>query len=515
MGPLANLFRRSDSSSPSKKQHHSTLDVPLPTSPFNLVFNDSTTDDAGDSPPLERRFGPRLPREAASSGIRYEPAGPSEPPTLARSGQGFSAAALSRPEQTDVLAQRIAALSLRREDAGAASASGPAFAPSTSGAHPFFPHTFQPGLIAVDTALPGQSRPLVPFTSAVRALRNSSGPPATLPLLPPPTLPLLPPDPCPPPPPLPYSPAHSGLASQPSSSSTSLAPKVPPRPPFRSQIPSSPSGTDTSRQPFAPGPPTPPQRRSLPSSQSAPVLPRRDGPPVTSRAPGERGAVLAPPLEVAPPTQYGFGHSSSSATSAAPPQTRPPHPRSHPCIPSSSKSFPAAEPRPSLPDENELPLPRTIGRTPGYASPPSPASSNPSPITPVRKAPRRSSEPARTSHSPASARSSPASSRRGAKSLGQSRQCDGITALSKRCTRTVSLAGWTVPAEGVDLARESVDEGLGGPVYCKQHAKLALVDSGCFVTVKSDDGAAQERWILFSGEFSGLALRIFFVSRAD
>lgn len=67
----------------------------------------------------------------------------------------------------------------------------------------------------------------------------------------------------------------------------------------------------------------------------------------------------------------------------------------------------------------------------------------------------------------------------------------------------VSLAAWAIPAGGVDLAGldELAGEGAGGPVYCKQHAKLALVDSGCFVTVRSGDGASQERWISFSREF--------------
>ena len=67
----------------------------------------------------------------------------------------------------------------------------------------------------------------------------------------------------------------------------------------------------------------------------------------------------------------------------------------------------------------------------------------------------------------------------------------------------VSLAGWAIPADGAELASPdgSAGEGPQGPVYCKQHAKLALVDSGCFVTVKTGEGATRERWISFAGEF--------------
>lgn len=133
MGPLANLFRRSDSSSsPSKKQQHSTLDVPLPTSPFNLVVNNSMTEDAGTSPPLERRFGPRLPREGSSSGIRQVAAGVSGSPTLARSGQADSMTAAGG--RSDVLEQRIEALSLQGGDERVESSSGATSVPSTSSA---------------------------------------------------------------------------------------------------------------------------------------------------------------------------------------------------------------------------------------------------------------------------------------------------------------------------------------------------------------------------------------------
>lgn len=388
------------------------------------------------------------------------------------------------------------------------SSSGAASVPSTSGAlcrsfSRFAPRT-ERQLTLVYTALPSHSRPLVPFTNAVRALRVSSGPPTTTSLPPSTTLPLLPPDHRhhqPPPPP--YSSAHVSSVPPSPSSKTSLPPAVPPRPTFRNQVPPllSPD-TDASRQPFMPVPPTPPRRRPLPMSQSAPALPGRVGQPVWSRAPDERGAGLSPHVDVPLPMRSGFAYSNGSATLTPPPRPRPYQQGSpHPYTASSSKSFPAAQPRPLSPDENELPPPHTIGRAiASRASPQSPTPPKPSPTTPVRKAPRRASEPVRSSNSPASARSSPASSRRGA---GQSRQCDGITALSKRCTRMVSLAAWAIPAGGVDLAGldELAGEGAGGPVYCKQHAKLVLVDSGCFVTVRSGDGASQERWISFSGEF--------------
>lgn len=38
-------------------------------------------------------------------------------------------------------------------------------------------------------------------------------------------------------------------------------------------------------------------------------------------------------------------------------------------------------------------------------------------------------------------------------------------------------------------------------MYRRQHAKLTLVDSGCFVAVQSGDSASQERWIT-SGKLS-------------
>ncbi|TKA53400.1 hypothetical protein B0A53_04386, partial [Rhodotorula sp. CCFEE 5036] len=327
MGPLADLFRRSDSSSPSKKQQHSTLDVPLPTSPFNLTVNNSPTEDAGANPPFERR--------------------------LVRSAHDHVSSAVNN------------------------------FASPAAGSSPS-------------------------STATAAVLFGSCQLGATLAVF-------------------------QNLASASGAASTDISESGP---------------------------------------TSAPALPGRVGQPVWSRAPDGRGAGLPPPDDVSSPMRSGFAYPNGSATSVPPPQTRPPQQGSLPYTFSSSKSSPAAQPRPLSPDENELPPPHTI-------------------------APRRASEPVRSSNSPASARSSPASSRRGA---GQSRQCDGITALSKRCTRMVSLAAWAIPAGGVDLAGldELAGEGAGGPVYCKQHAKLALVDSGCFVTVRSGDGASQERWISFS-----------------
>ncbi|GAA5885326.1 hypothetical protein JCM3774_005835 [Rhodotorula dairenensis] len=207
----------------------------------------------------------------------------------------------------------------------------------------------------------------------------------------------------------------------------------------------------------APRPPAvPPRPRPrVPTSSSSPATFAR---PAASRQP----LGPSPPVPTPPPPRRALPHSNSAPGLF------------HPCVkPTSSPSL-SAKPLSSL-DENKLASPGGIGHSP--ASP----STAPSVMSPSRKKTRRASEPV------SSLRSSPAAQRR-AESAG-SRQCDGITASSKRCTRMVSIAKWAARSPN-DC--ESAD--TAGPVYCRQHAKLALVETGCFVKLGR---AHEERWITF------------------
>lgn len=47
---------------------------------------------------------------------------------------------------------------------------------------------------------------------------------------------------------------------------------------------------------------------------------------------------------------------------------------------------------------------------------------------------------------------------------------------------------------------DGADTDTAGLIYCRQHAKLALVETGCFVTVRPLDAGGRERWITFSGK---------------
>ncbi|KAJ8295727.1 hypothetical protein OF846_001087 [Rhodotorula toruloides] len=69
---------------------------------------------------------------------------------------------------------------------------------------------------------------------------------------------------------------------------------------------------------------------------------------------------------------------------------------------------------------------------------------------------------------------------------GQQRQCSGITSAGRRCTRSCSPSFGTSGAVG----DEGADVG-----FCKQHAKTALKESGCFVAGRA---GGDEQWIRFS-----------------
>ncbi|GAA5993687.1 hypothetical protein JCM10908_002297 [Rhodotorula pacifica] len=529
MGPLATLFCRRGADSPTltpgKKKQHSTLDVQLPVSPTSPATMRETGPASGWSA-QERRFGPRLPREAGPSST-FCGTSVSDP---SGAGQGQQAAATFVPAFSglDTLAQRVEALRLQEETTmGPQALSSPStafLAPnatltqsrwmgttrlghSDAATTPPYQLARQPALEgagASTRASPIRPQPLVPFSHAVRAIRVSSAPAvSSLPASDRPSLP--------PPPP------YSALDSRASSSllptrplpTAVTPPTVPPRPrprphtgsapvpppPIRHSV-SSPSRPVAStegmtRQTFCPvpAPPTPPPRL-LVQSYSAPVLQQQSHSqqPEVGRSDGPRGSPLRQSLsgDGQPP------HLSSSSSHARKPATRP-----QPKIPS-SKSFPSsilpAARLPLLPSENELPPPRSLSRSIG-----SPPTSSSAPTTPIRKTARRS-EPASASSPPSPARSTPASARRAAKSSA-TRQCDGITAQSKRCTRMVQLAQWTGAARSDDFAGESSrEEASNEPVYCKQHAKLALVESGCFLSAQRRGFTSQreERWITFS-----------------
>ncbi|KAK4331347.1 T5orf172 domain-containing protein [Rhodotorula toruloides] len=68
---------------------------------------------------------------------------------------------------------------------------------------------------------------------------------------------------------------------------------------------------------------------------------------------------------------------------------------------------------------------------------------------------------------------------------GQPQQCSGITSAGRRCTRSCS------PSLGT--SGEVGDEGAEVG-FCKQHAKTALKESGCFVAGR----AGGEQWVRFS-----------------
>lgn len=121
------------------------------------------------------------------------------------------------------------------------------------------------------------------------------------------------------------------------------------------------------------------------------------------------------------------------------------------------------------------------------------------PTTPQTQRPSRINSPSSPS---TSARSSAGRK----KAVSETRQCSGITATSKRCTRMVSLAAWqlSTAADGASspirpAQSASTPETDSEPVYCRQHAKLALADSGCFVVQRNLPTSNREHWVKFAG----------------
>ncbi|GAA5939779.1 uncharacterized protein JCM15063_005284 [Sporobolomyces koalae] len=166
-------------------------------------------------------------------------------------------------------------------------------------------------------------------------------------------------------------------------------------------------------------------------------------------------------------------------------------------------------PRPALPPPPPLPRPTSYqsSRPPPVPSP----SSRPSP---VRRKPQQvivieSSSSSSSSSSSDYSDSSPPSSRSAATPSPTKRstpskrsspspgpikksQCDGLTSTGLRCTRLASA-----PA----TSSRSIDhDGTPEPVYCHQHAKTALVQTGCFVMSAGRRGRNEKKrevWINF------------------
>ncbi|POY70904.1 hypothetical protein BMF94_6082 [Rhodotorula taiwanensis] len=125
------------------------------------------------------------------------------------------------------------------------------------------------------------------------------------------------------------------------------------------------------------------------------------------------------------------------------------------------------------------------------------------PTTPQTQRPSRINSPSSPS---TSARSSAGRK----KAVSETRQCSGITATSKRCTRMVSLAAWqlSTAADGASspirpAQSASTPETDSEPVYCRQHAKLALADSGCFVVQRNLPTSNREHWVKFADWIDG------------
>lgn len=172
----------------------------------------------------------------------------------------------------------------------------------------------------------------------------------------------------------------------------------------------------------------------------------------------------------------------------------------------------------SLSDSDDtLPSPSIAFRSFSAPASASTSRSSPSPRKgPKQPTPRSRRSPPHSSNPPApgAPRVSPFStpSPSPSKRRPDAKQCSGITAQSRRCTRLVSSLHSRVLEKD-----EGEDEGEEGeaPAYCAQHAKSALVESGCFVScvlerAESAEAGAfeesrdrvvrrEERWIRFEG----------------
>lgn len=247
--------------------------------------------------------------------------------------------------------------------------------------------------------------------------------------------------------------------------------------------------------------PTPdPSMRRPPPSASAPArrpLQSSSAPILQATSAGNLRAAYYAPSELNAPPRGAHSLPQYASDAIKPPLMSSPlrfEPSSPGVVP-----HPAKHPFPRPPEEIGRPPPTSPARRAG----PGPAS--PAPRTPEK--PRRpfSSPPA----SPA--RSTPRTRDRGA----GTRQCDAITANSKRCTRMVSLAVWlarTGASQPSSGAEDSPHRGSGTsdppetaaraePVFCRQHAKLALVESGFFQACASRARGteSEERWIQYAG----------------
>ncbi|GAA6061551.1 hypothetical protein JCM10212_001083 [Sporobolomyces blumeae] len=128
--------------------------------------------------------------------------------------------------------------------------------------------------------------------------------------------------------------------------------------------------------------------------------------------------------------------------------------------------------------------------------------------TPIKPSTSSNSSPSKSSRSPSSGKRSATDDSRV--------QCHGLTGSGTRCTRKTtrsSLAPRVLSsrrrrapdgdddegeAGGDDDAADDDDDDL--PVYCHQHAKLSLVETGCFVTSRAgqERGGTSEMWINYS-----------------
>ncbi|GAA5923963.1 hypothetical protein JCM1841_000120 [Sporobolomyces salmonicolor] len=334
-----------------------------------------------------------------------------------------------------------------------------------------------------------------------------------------PTRPTNPPAPSPSRPPLPLRPAMT-MPSPPHYTTTPRGPLVPSNPPIPSASPF---------HPFSPSsaPPPPPIYRAH-SRPSPPRLPHPPPPRHTgSFASSSPNKPLPTPSQSPdrpkPPPRTRPSPASSSPTGGGPsqPSTRP-RPRPLP-----SPTPASASPRRKPPPKNSTPLltpskPKRQRQSqvvdlshtssssssdddsgsevePSFFSSPSSSSiPTPPPALSSRNTTTPKKSPAanlrsREKPSPSPARSSPASS----PPKSQQPQCDGITSAGRRCTRSAFPA--PLPSSDVDGEAEPDEQQL--PAFCHQHAKLALVESGCFVLAGLSSwggGGRREKWVSYS-----------------
>ncbi|GAA5866199.1 hypothetical protein JCM1840_005110 [Sporobolomyces johnsonii] len=296
------------------------------------------------------------------------------------------------------------------------------------------------------------SNPPIPSTSPFHPFPSSSAPPPP---------PIYRAHPRPSPPRLPHPPPPPRHASSSASSSPNKPLPSPSQSPDRPKPPPRTRPSPASSSPVGGGPSQPPSRprpRPLPSPASTSASARRKPPPKISTP------LLTPSKPKQQPKSHvlDLSHTSSS----------------------SSSDDSGSELEPSLSSRSSSSIPT-----------PPPARSTASTTT-IKKSPAANAR-SRERPSPSPARSSPASS----PSKPQQSQCHGITSAGRRCMRSALPAPLPAPDHDDEEAEPDGPDDQQPPAFCHQHAKLALVESGCFVLAGLSSwggGGRREKWVSYS-----------------